>query len=90
MYEKAAHFLYSDTYGFIGEYLHISWQSRLAGRRSKAGDSIGGLPATGIAVYVADISPPQNPNVTRTQRRDTHKPQKGGRWEKQKLSLKEA
>ena len=47
------------------------------GRRSKAGDSIGGLPATGIAVYVADISPPQNPNVTRTQRRDTHKPQKG-------------
>jgi len=58
VYEKAAHFLYSDTYGFIGEYLHISWQSRLVGRRSKAGDSIGGLPATGIAVYVADISPP--------------------------------
>ena len=58
MYEKAAHFLYSDTYGFIGEYLHISWQSRLVGRRSEAGDSIGGLPATGIAVYVADICPP--------------------------------
>ena len=41
MYEKAARFLYSDTYGFIGEYLNISWQSRLAGRNSKAGDSIG-------------------------------------------------
>ena len=81
MYEKAAHFLYSDTYGFIGEYLHISWQSRLVGRRSKAGDSIGGLPATGIAVYVADISPPQNPNVTRTQgeARTNHKRAGGGK-----------
>ena len=81
MYEKAAHFLYSDTYGFIGEYLHISWQSRLVGRRSKAGDSIGGLPATGIAVYVADISPPQNPNVTRSKggTRTNHKRAGGGK-----------
>jgi len=81
VYEKAAHFLYSDTYGFIGEYLHISWQSRLAGRNSKAGDSIGGQPVTGIAVYVADMCPPPNPNVTRTQRRGTqnHKRAGGGK-----------
>ena len=39
----------------------ISASGAQLGRNSKAGDFFGGLPATGIAVYVADICPPQNP-----------------------------